>query len=65
MSLFSRFLRPGVAPQEVRAEIWRLGSRHLGSPLEGAISELKDPDVSAERAVLLRACIHKLKAQAA
>jgi hypothetical protein len=65
MSLFSRFLRPGVAAQDVRSEIWRLGSRHLGEALEGAISELNDPTVSAERAVLLRACIHKLKAQAA
>lgn len=65
MSLFSRFLRPRAAEQEVRAEIWRLGSRHLGEPLKGALSELKDPHVSVERAVLLRACIHKLKAQTA
>lgn len=65
MNLFSRFLQPRVAEQEVRAEIWRLGSRHLGEPLAGALSELKASGVSAERAILLRACIHRLKAQAA
>ena len=65
MTLFSRFLRPRVAEQEVRAEIWRLGSRHLGEALEGARSELNDPNVTAERAVLLRACIHKLRTQTA
>ena len=65
MNLFSRFLRPKVAEQEVRAEIWRLGSRHLGEPLEGAIIELKASGVSAERATLLRACIHRLRTEAA
>jgi len=65
VNLFTRFLRPSVGEQEVRAEIWRLGSRHLGWPLEGALSELKEPGLSAERAVLLRACVHKLRTQAA
>ncbi|WP_293904094.1 hypothetical protein [Phenylobacterium sp.] len=65
MNLFARFFRPAVAKQEVRAEIWRLGSRHLGAPLEGALSELKDPHLSPDRAILLRACVQTLKAQGA
>ena len=65
MNLLSMIFRPAVAEQEVRAEIWRLGSRHLGWPLEGAIKELKEPGLSAERTVLLRACVHRLRAQAA
>ena len=65
MNLLSRLFRPSVADQEVRAEIWRLGSRHVGEPLEGAIAELKEPGLPAGRAVLLRACIQRLRAQAA
>ena len=62
MSLFG-WMRPGAASeQEVRSEIWRLGGRHLGAPLEGALAELKDPDLSPGRADLLRACVRKLQA---
>jgi hypothetical protein len=46
---------------EVRAEIWSLGTRHRGSPLEGALQELAAPDLPPERARLLRACVHKLR----
>lgn len=46
---------------DVRAEIWSLGSRHLGSPLEGALDELGAPGVSKARAQLLRACIRELR----
>ena len=63
MSLFSWIFGPQVADAEVRAEIWRLGSRHLGWPLEGALDELKDPDLPAGRAQLLRACVRKLQTQ--
>ena len=65
MNLMSLLFRPSVADQEIRAEIWRLGSRHTGWPLEGAIAELKEPGLPAGRAVLLRACIQRLRAQAA
>ena len=37
MSLLSRIFRPSTQPAEVRAEIWRLGVRHVGRPLEGAL----------------------------
>jgi hypothetical protein len=63
MNLFSTIFRPSVAAAEVRAEIWSLGVRHVGWPLEGALRELQDPGLPAERAVLLRACVHKLRSQ--
>jgi general stress protein YciG len=62
MSLFG-FLHAGaITDQEVRSEIWRLGGRHLGAPLEGALEELNDPQLSRGRADLLRACVRKLQA---
>jgi hypothetical protein len=61
MSLFSWFSAGTVSEAEVRAEIWRLGARHLGQPLEGALDELKAADLPASRAVLLRACVRKLR----
>lgn len=63
MKLLSMFLRPSLAEAEVRAEIWHLGVRHLGWPLKGALDELKEPGLSIERAVLLRACVEKLRMQ--
>lgn len=64
---FLGFLRgifpPAVAKAEVRAEIWRLGQRHLGWPLDGALAELKEPGLPLARAILLRACVQQLKAQ--
>jgi len=51
----------GVTPAEVRAEIWRLGSRHRGEPLDGALKELRDPAISAEHASLLKACVQQLR----
>jgi hypothetical protein len=61
MSLLSWFQSGGVSDAEIRAEIWRLGSRHQGWPLEGAQRELKVPGLAANRVVLLRACIRKLQ----
>jgi hypothetical protein len=61
MNILSWFLRSSVSEAEVRAEIWSLGSRHLGWPLEGALDELKAPGLSAERTLLLRACVQKLR----
>ena len=65
MNLLAMVRRPSNLDREVRAEIWRLGARHNGWPLEGAQRELQDPDLSAENAQLLRACVRKLKEQAA
>lgn len=61
MSLSSwwRGAMPGDA--EVRAEIWKLGTRHLGWPLEGALDELKGPNLSPARAQLLRACVREMQ----
>ena len=50
-----------IGRAEVRAEIWRLGTRSQGSPLKGAIAELKTPNVPLRRAVLLRLCIKTLQ----
>ena len=56
--------RAAVSDREVRAEIWRLGTRHSGWPLEGALTELGAPGLPAGRAQLLRACVRQLQAQA-
>jgi hypothetical protein len=61
MSVLSWLLRSSITEAEVRAEIWSLGTRHLGWPLEGALDELKAPGLSTERTLLLRACIQKLQ----
>lgn len=63
MGLLSTFFRPSTAAAEVRAEIWRLGGRHAGEPLKGAMAELKNPELPAARATLLRACVEKLRMQ--
>lgn len=52
-------LRP--SPAEVRAEVWSLGVRHHGEPLDGALRELRDHAIPAERAALLRACVAQLR----
>lgn len=62
-ALLRMIFRPSVAKAEVRAEIWRLGERHLGWPLEGALAELKEPNLPVARAILLRACVHQLRTQ--
>ena len=62
-NLLRLIFRPSVAKAEVRAEIWRLGARHRGWPLEGALAELKEPNLPVARAVLLRACVHQLRTQ--
>jgi hypothetical protein len=57
MSLQSWFRGLSVSDAEVRAEIWRLGARHLGEPLEGALLELSCSNLSRGRDELLRACV--------
>jgi hypothetical protein len=61
VSLAAWFRSAVVSDADVRAEIWRLGTRHLGWPLEGALKELKAPGLTAGRAQLLRACVRKLQ----
>ena len=65
MSLASWLPQPSVSPAEVRAEIWRLGSRHRGDTLKGALAELKAADLPARQAMILRACVRKLERDAA
>lgn len=63
MSLRSWWRSAMPSEAEVRAEIWSLGTRHLGWPLEGALDELKAPGLAPARAQLLRACVRELKRQ--
>jgi hypothetical protein len=63
MNFLAMIFKPAAADAEVRAEIWRLGVRHVGWPLEGALAELREPNLSMGRAVLLRACVEKLRLQ--
>ena len=62
MAAFWWLPRAAVSEREVRAEVWRLGTRHFGRPLEGALDELKAPGLPLDRANLLRACVRKLQA---
>ncbi len=62
MDIFSWLRSAMVSDADVRAEVWKLGARHRGEPLVGALAELKAPDLSSERAQLLRACVRKLRA---
>jgi len=61
MSLGGWLRGRSVSEAEVRTEIWHLGVRHLGWPLEGALDELKADGLSSERALLLQACVRKLR----
>ena len=62
MNLFSWVRDPSIGEAEVRAEVWNLGVRHFGSPLEGALAELDAESVEPARAQLLRACVRHLRA---
>lgn len=61
MSLLAWLQGPSVSDAEIRSEIWTLGTRYLGQPLEGALGELANPNLPSERAQLLRACVRKLR----
>jgi len=65
MNLLSMIFKPAVADAEIRGEIWRLGVRHLGWPLKGALAELREPNLPLSRSVLLRACVDRLKLEGA
>jgi hypothetical protein len=62
MGLLSWLRSTSVSEADVRSEVWKLGVRHRGSAYEGALEELKDGTLSAQRADLLRACVRKLRA---
>ncbi|THD75268.1 MAG: hypothetical protein E7812_17085 [Phenylobacterium sp.] len=53
----------GLAPSaaEIRAEVWKLGARHRGEPLEGALQELKAGGTTTAQTALLRACVQQLR----
>lgn len=52
---------PSEAEAEVDAAINWLDVRHVGWPLEGALDELREPNLSPARAALLRACVEKMR----
>ena len=60
MGILSWFASLAPNPAEVRAEIWRLGVRHHGYALDGAVKELAN-EVSPARVALLRACVQRLR----
>ena len=60
-SILTLFGPAPVAKADIRAEVWRLGVRHFGRPLEGAREELKVANLPARRIQLLRACILQLE----
>jgi hypothetical protein len=61
MKLFGWLFNSEVSAAAIRAEIWSLGGRHLGAPLEGALAELKEPGLSRGRSELLRAVVQQLR----
>jgi hypothetical protein len=61
MGLFDWLGSLAPTTAEIRAEIWNLGVRHRGQPLEGAIEELKGSSLSTSRTALLRACVQQLR----
>jgi hypothetical protein len=60
MALFSWLARLSPTAAEVRAEVWKLGVRHHGEPLEGARQELSLRGLAPSRAALLKACVRAL-----
>lgn len=61
MSLGGWFGASQPTEAEIRYEIWLLGTRHHGWPLEGALQELEDGDLPPARAQLLRKCVARLQ----
>ena len=62
MSLFGKLFGESITTEQIRAEIWSLGARHRGEPLDGALRELAAPSLDPARAGLLRACVRQLRA---
>jgi len=51
---------PATQSLQLRKEIFALGGRHRGDALAGALIELQDADLTAERRTLLRAVVTHL-----
>jgi hypothetical protein len=62
MSFFGKLFGEPISSAAVRAEIWSLGARYYGEPLDGALRELDTPQLDPARAGLLRACVRQLRA---
>jgi hypothetical protein len=56
----ARKFAPGATPEEIRMEIYLLGSRHHGEALAGAALELKAPGLTLDRLRLLHAVVDQL-----
>lgn len=65
MGLFDWFGALAPSAAEIRSEVWKLGVRHRGEPLEGALAELRDRATPPSRTALLRACVNELRRAAA
>lgn len=61
MSLATWLARNTISDADVRAEVWKLGARHGGYPLEGALEELKAPGLQQRESALLQACVRELR----
>ena len=61
MSFFAGLFGAPISREAIRAEIWYLGSRYRGEPLDGALRELAAPTLDPARAGLLRACVRQLR----
>jgi hypothetical protein len=53
----------GPTEAEIRAEVWSLGVRHHGEPLDGALKELGERRLAPARVALLRMCVQHLQRQ--
>ena len=60
-----RWLSPQVTDEAIRMEIFSLGARHRGEPLDGARLELRATRLDRDRSRLLRAVVERLTRQAA
>jgi len=63
MGFWSWLPGAGGNDADVRSEIWRLGNRYQGRPLEGAREELQASGLTPRRIQLLRACVRRLEAR--
>ena len=59
MSIASRDVQNS---SRLRREVFALGGRHRGDPLAGALQELQEEGLTAERRTLLRAVVNHLAA---
>lgn len=58
---YRRHTQLSEAETAIDAAIRWLDLRHAGWPLEGALDELREPNLSSTRADLLHACVAKMR----